>query len=124
MALVLPRPHVLPLPRLRAPRGGMSVLLAIVLLMPVVLGGQDSAAEQRLTAAVGPHQFDLVGWELRNLAARAGRIAGALIASPSVGDSGGALSAYLSAADADSRALARGPAEAAIDAEITREALD
>ncbi len=111
-------------PRVRAPRRwrpSRTLALAALLLLPLVLGGQGSAHERALASALDPYRFDLVSWEQRHLAARAGRIGGGLVGYVPSPDSASALNAYFNAPDPDSRARARAAAEQAIDAEIVRE---
>lgn len=56
----------------------MVAILAVLVLLPLIVSGQNGAAEARLRRASGQHSLDVLRWEVRHLLARADRLVAAL----------------------------------------------
>lgn len=94
----------------------LAALLAVFVLVVPVLLARPAGAVSRADEAAGPYRFRLVEWETAHLVARAGRIAGGLVATdpqPSPADVE-AVQRYF-AAPPDERRPLRPAAEAAIE---------
>ncbi len=101
-------------------RPGRTYLVAATLFLLTIVRAHQS--DSSLASAVGPYRFNLVAWEERALGARLVRILPPLLGQTNQAPTAEPLRAYFAASTPDERQRLRPAAEAAIEAEVSREA--